>query len=63
MLQSDWLDTDGSFLGGEHMLSGKGIALDLCLDERRVPGKFGRICSYGIEMHNEQTDKLSSLYI
>ncbi len=45
------------------MLSGKGIAIDLPFDERKVHAKFGHICSYGVEMHNKQTDKHSSLYI
>ena len=41
----------------------KEIALDLPLDERRVHAKFGCTGSYRVQMHKEQTDKLSSLYI
>jgi hypothetical protein len=43
------------------------LVVDLLLDERVYPAKFGCICSYGIEMHKEQTDrqtdKDSSLYV
>ncbi len=37
--------------------------LNLTLDERSYHAKFGCICMHGVQMHHEQTDKLSSLYI
>ncbi len=48
-----WLvgHTDGSFLGGGHMLSGKGIALDFFLHARRVHAKFGCTGSYRVQIH------------
>jgi len=45
------------------MLSGKEIARDLPLDERRVHGKFGCIFSYDIGMHKEQTDRQTFFFI
>jgi hypothetical protein len=50
-------------LGEEPMHSEKEIALDLLLDKRRVHAKFGCTGSYRVQMHKEQTDKHSSLYI
>jgi translation initiation factor RLI1 len=37
--------------------------VDLLLDERMIPGKFGCTGYYGVVMHKEQTNKHSSLYI
>ena len=47
----------------ERLFLEKKVAVDLLLDEKRIPGKFGCICSQGVEMHNEHTDKHSSFYI
>ncbi len=50
---------------------GKKVDVDLPLDVKIVSGKFGCICSYGLQTHSEQTNKQtnkqtnrhSSLYI
>ena len=69
ILQFHWLETEGGLLGGGEGLeiSGKKVAHDLLLDERRIPGKFGCTGTYSVQMHkeqtNRQTNKLSSLYI
>jgi hypothetical protein len=55
--------TDRPLMGGGPMLSEKGIVLDLLLDERRVHAKFGCTGSDRGQMHKEQTDKHSYLYI
>ncbi len=39
------------------------VVLDLLLDERVWHAKFGCTGSYRVQMHKEQTNKLSSLYI
>jgi hypothetical protein len=36
--------------------SGKKIALDLLLDQKRIPGKFGCNDTYCVEMHKEQAN-------
>ena len=56
----------GIFLegGGEGLIiSGKKIALDFLLDERRIPGKFGCTGTYCIQMHEEQTDKQTNILL
>ena len=63
MLKSDWSVTYAWFLRVEERLFGKKIVVDLSLDERRIPGKLSCICSYGVQMRNEHTDKHSSLHI
>ena len=45
------------------IFSGKKVDVDLPLDVKRVSGKFGCICSYGLRGDSEQTDRHSSLYI
>jgi hypothetical protein len=49
--------------GGGTTLFGKKVTVELLLEERRIPVKFDFICSYGVQMRNEQTDKYSSLHI
>ena len=39
------------------------VDVDLLQDERKISGKFGCSCSYGVKMHSEQTNRDSSLYI
>ncbi len=36
---------------------GKKVDVDLPLDVKIVSGKFGCICSYGLQTHSEQTNK------
>ena len=42
---------------------GKKGAFDLLLHERRIPGKFGCIRSYGVETHSEQTNRQTFFFI
>jgi hypothetical protein len=63
VMQSHWLEIEGVFWGGRTYNFREKIALDLLLDERRIPGKFGCASTYGVQMHQEQTDKHSPLYI
>jgi hypothetical protein len=39
------------------------VAVDLLLDVRRIPQKFGCICLYRVQMHNEHTNILLYIYI
>jgi hypothetical protein len=42
---------------------GKKVDVDLPLDVKKIHGKFRCIWLYGFEMHSEQTNRHSSLYI
>jgi hypothetical protein len=53
----------GGLEGEGLIISWKKVAHDLLLDRRRIPEKFGSTGTYCVEMHKEQTDKHSSLYI
>ncbi len=55
--------TGGPFAGGGPIFFRQKVVVDLLLDERMVPGKFGCTNSYGVEMHKEPAYKHSSLYI
>jgi hypothetical protein len=53
----------GSFGREGLVIFGKKVAHDLLLDERIVLGKFGCIRSYGVEMHKEQTNRQTFIFI
>ncbi len=36
---------------------GKKVTVGHLLDVKRISGKFGCICSYGVQTHSEQTDR------
>ena len=48
-------------LGG-FIISGQKVALDLLLDERKIPRKFGFPGTYRVQMHSEQTNSLLYTY-
>jgi hypothetical protein len=64
ILQFHWLETEGVFWeGGGLIISGKNVAHDLLLDERKIPGKFGCTGTHCVQMHKEQTNRQTFTFI
>ena len=53
----------GPIADGGPMFFRQKVAVDFLLDERMVPEKFRCICSYRIQMHEEQTNKQTFFFI
>jgi hypothetical protein len=47
----------------EMEILGRKVSYDLLLDERVFPAKFHCICSYRVQMHNEQTHKQTFFFV